>query len=81
MADTIRIVLAGLPEGDWRTYRQPQWMAEVRRRPELAAASKAWFDIDEGAYRACLDEWGAAVGTLELARSRLVAAGARELTL
>ncbi len=53
----MRIVLVGRSAGDWRTYRQPQWIGEVRRDPVASALPRRHFDIEEVAYRACLDEW------------------------
>ena len=53
----MRIVLVGRSAGDWRTYRQPQWIGEVRRDPTASALPRRHFDIDEDAYRACLDDW------------------------
>ena len=53
----MRIVLVSRAAGNWRTYRQPQWMGEVRRDPDAAALPRRHFDVEEDAYRACLDEW------------------------
>jgi hypothetical protein len=60
----IRVVLVGWREGDWRIYRQPQWIGQVRRQPEAAVRPRLHFDIDEDAYKTCLDEWAhAGAGT------------------
>ncbi len=53
----IRIVLVGLTATDWKLFRQPQWMAEVRREPQSASLPKRYFDINEDAYRQALDGW------------------------
>lgn len=53
----IRIVLVGWAENDWRTYRQPQWMAQVRNSPEAATLPRFHFDIEEDAYQAVLSDW------------------------
>jgi hypothetical protein len=53
----IRIVLVSWGEDDWRIYRQSQWIGEVRRRPEAATRPRRHFDIAEGAFKVCLDEW------------------------
>ena len=52
----MRIVLVGHSEEDWLTYRQPQWMGEVRKDPGRTALPRRHFDIDEDAYRAYLEE-------------------------
>ncbi len=66
----IRIVLAGWSDGDWRVYRQPQWMAQVRLAPEAATLPRVNFDIDEAEYVAALAGWdgssrGSALDLLE----------------
>lgn len=53
----IRAVLVGWAEDDWRIYRQTQWINQVRQRPEAASRPRHHFDVDEEAYKACLDEW------------------------
>jgi hypothetical protein len=53
----IRIVLAGWADDEWRPYRQPQWMAQVRQSPESARLPRLHFDIDEDAYTSALAEW------------------------
>ena len=53
----IRIVLVGWAENDWRTFRQPQWMAQVRSTPEAAQLPRLHFDIDEDRYGAALIAW------------------------
>ncbi len=77
----VRAVLVGHSPGDWRLYRQPQWMAEVRRDPASALLIKHYFDLEETAYRAALDRWtvsGAATG-LDHALVLLGELGAREI--
>ena len=46
----VRFVLACDPSGKWRLFRQPQWMAEIRRNIEAAGWSKFHFDMDESVY-------------------------------
>ena len=41
----IRIVLVGWAENDWRAFRQPQWMAQVRETAEAASLPRLHFDI------------------------------------
>ena len=53
----IRIVLAGWADDDWRAYRQPQWMAQVRVAPEVASLPRLHFDIEEAAYTTALAGW------------------------
>jgi len=53
----IRIVLAGWADDDWRVYRQPQWMAQVRDSPEAAILPRVHFDIDENAYKTAIAQW------------------------
>lgn len=53
----IRIVLAGWADDDWRVYRQPQWMAQVRESPAAANLPRLHFDIEEAAYQAALATW------------------------
>jgi len=53
----MRIVLVGRSGADWRTYRQTRWIGEVRRDPAASALPRRHFDIEEDAYRACLDDW------------------------
>lgn len=65
----IRIVLAGWADNNWRVYRQPQWMAQVRDAPEAASLRRLHFDIEEDAYETALAGWdgssrAAAVGVL-----------------
>ena len=65
----IRIVLVGWADDDWRAYRQPQWMAQVRESPEAASLPRLHFDIDADAYKTALAGWDgssrvAAVGVL-----------------
>jgi hypothetical protein len=55
----IRVLLAGWSEGDWRSYRQEQWMAEVRRDPGASGLPRVYFDIPEGDYRAVVRRWRA----------------------
>lgn len=74
----MRIVLVGQSEGDWRTYRQPRWMGEVRKSPELIALPRRYFDIDEAGYRAYLDE-DQGGSDLPTALARLARHGASEV--
>ncbi len=53
----IGIVLAGWADHDWRLYRQPQWMAQVREAPEATQLPRVHFDIAEDAYKGALAEW------------------------
>jgi hypothetical protein len=57
MTRLIRVVLVGWAEDDWRLYRQPQWIGQIRRQPEASARPRRHFDVDEDSYKACLDEW------------------------
>jgi hypothetical protein len=60
----IRLVLVGWGEDDWRIYRQSQWIGQVRRQPGAATRPRRHFDIDEDAYKVCLDQWAhAGAGT------------------
>ena len=73
----IRIVLVEWHEGDWRLYRQPQWMAQVRETPEAATRPKMHFDIGENAYHEALSYWDGT--SREAAVGRLVGGGAVEV--
>ena len=53
----IRAVLVGRAEGDWRLYRQPQWMAEVRRSPDATRLPRKHYDIDEPAFATIVETW------------------------
>lgn len=53
----IRIVLAANSEGDWRTYRQPQWIGVVRGNPAAATWSKIHLDMEESQYQDALAVW------------------------
>ena len=53
----IRVVLVGRPNGLWQLYRQPQWMAEVRRDPTAAGLPRRHFDVPEAAYPLVLKAW------------------------
>jgi len=77
----IRAVLVGWSEADWRVYRQPQWIAEVRRSPAASALPRRHFDVDEDAYAAALEAWStAAAGAGEAAAvGYLVGLGAVEI--
>ena len=77
----IRAALVGLSEDDWRLYRQPAWMAEVRRSPGLATLPRRHFDVDEPAYRQILDAWPdeGAVSGLGSALAILARFGATEV--
>jgi hypothetical protein len=77
----IRVVLVGWEQGDWRTYRQPQWIGEVRRDPAASGRPRLHFDIDEDAYKACLAEWGrsGAGASREAALAALARHGAAEV--
>ena len=73
----IRVVLAGWADDDWRPYRQPQWMAQVRQSPEAARLPRVHFDIAEAAYEAALAAWD---GTRrESAVAALTSRGAMEI--
>jgi hypothetical protein len=75
-----RAVLVGYSTTDWKLYRQPQWMAEVRRNPEGALLPKRYFDLEETAYRQALDRWAEAGSSLEAAVGLLAQVGAIEIT-
>ena len=77
----MRIVLVGWEDQDWRIYRQPQWMGELRAHPEAASMPRRHFDIEEEVYRDLLDRWGpGGLGASpESAASALHAAGAVEV--
>ena len=55
----IRVVLVGWSPRDWRIYRQPQWIGQVRRQPEASSLPRRHFDMDEEAYLAALRDWDA----------------------
>src|SRR4051812_10100165 len=77
----IRVVLVGWAEDDWRIYRQPQWIGQVRRSPEAATRPRHHFDVDEDAYKSCLTEWtrAGAGSSLPAARDCLARHGAVEV--
>ncbi len=77
----MRMVLVGWSQGDWRIYRQPQWIGEVRRDPAAVALPRRHFDVDEPAYLACLEEWkqGTAAASLPQALATLARHGAVEV--
>jgi hypothetical protein len=78
----IRVVLVGWSNKDWRLYRQPQWMAEVRRTPEAASLPRCHFDLEDSAFSQALGAWdrdGAGL-SLEAARGLLTRLGASEIT-
>ncbi len=78
----IRAVLVGWKDGDWRLFRQPQWMAEVRRAPEASTRPRRHFDIEEDAFGAVLEAWTVEDGgaSLEAATGLLGRFGAVEVT-
>ncbi len=78
----IRAVLVGYSTTEWKLFRQPQWMAEVRRNPQDAGLPKRYFDIEETSYREVLDRWKAdGVGSdLDLALKLLSQFGVSEVT-
>ena len=53
----IRIALVGWAENDWRTYRQSQWMAQVRNSPEAAGLPRLHFDIEDEQYKSAIAQW------------------------
>ncbi len=53
----IRVVLVGRADGRWQLYRQPQWMAEVRRDPTAAGLPRRHFDVPEDAHPLVLKAW------------------------
>jgi len=73
----IRIVLAVWSDGDWRVYRQTQWVAHLRRTPEAATRPRFYFEIDEAEYVAALAGWDGS--SRELALDLLERHGAREV--
>jgi hypothetical protein len=76
----IRAVLVGWAVDDWRLYRQPQWMAEVRRSPESAQLPRHHFDIEDDAFRVALERWAAqGASDLQAATELLAALGAVEV--
>jgi DTW domain-containing protein YfiP len=77
----IRIVLAGLADDHWRTYRQTQWMGEVRDSPDLAMRPRLHFDLDETSYRNVLRDWesSGAFASRDAALALLLQAGAVEV--
>ena len=79
----IRIVLAERGDGDWRAYRQAQWIGEVRRDPDAALVARRHFDMEQPAYQEFLDASRAAGHALDRneAMALLTAHGAREVTL
>jgi len=77
----IRAVLVGWTTENWRLYRQPQWMAEVRRNPEVTSLPRHHFDIGDDDFDFVLDAWtrkGAGT-SLEAARTLLTRFGAVEI--
>ena len=73
----IRIALVGWGDTDWRSYRQPQWMAQVRQTPEATSLPRLHFDIDEESYVRALGEWDGS--SREAAVALLERQGAREV--
>jgi len=53
----VRVVLVGWSDGDWKLYRQPQWMAEVRRDPTASTLPRRHFDLEESAFQQALKAW------------------------
>ncbi len=76
----LRIVLAEATPGQWRLYRQPQWIGAVRADPGLAARPRHHYDLDEAAYLDCLDAFKRGAGdSLDEARGCLTRHGAVEV--
>ncbi len=77
-----RAVLVGYSSTHWKLYRQPQWMAEVRRDPQAAMLPKRYFDLEEEAYRQAHDRWqdAGAGASLGAALELLGELGATEMT-
>ncbi|RLT12199.1 MAG: hypothetical protein DWI24_06240 [Planctomycetota bacterium] len=51
----IRALLVRNSTGDWRLYRQSQWMSEIRRNLEAAGCLKVHFDIEEPGFLTLLN--------------------------
>ncbi len=79
----IRIMLVGHAGNDWRLYRQPQWIGEVRRLPGRASLPRRAYDIEESAYNTCRSAWtDSGPGASEAkARAELARHGAVEVPL
>jgi hypothetical protein len=77
----IRIVLVGWAIDDWRLYRQPQWMAQVRDDPQVASYPRLHFDLAEETYQRLLNEWATsqAKSSREAAEALLTERGAVEV--
>ena len=78
----IRAVLVGRADCDWRLYRQAQWMAEVRRSPEVTTLPRKHFDIPDDLFTPALDGWGreGAGASLSAATQHLGRHGAVEVS-
>jgi hypothetical protein len=78
----IRVVLVGRSDTDWRLYRQPQWMAEVRRSPDAALLPRRHYDIEDSAMEEALAIWDrvGSGSSLEAASGLLTRLGASEIT-
>ena len=79
----VRAVLVGWADNDWRLYRQPQWMAEVRRSPEASSLPRRHFDVEETAFRQAVEAWEVerAGSTLSNSIALLERLGATEISL
>jgi hypothetical protein len=77
----VRAVLVGRSESSWELYRQPQWMAEVRRDPSASELPRRHFDLEETAFARALEIWGreAAGSSLDSALATLNELGAVEV--
>ncbi len=77
----IRTVLVGWSVNDWKLYRQPQWMAEVRRSPEATRLPRHHFDVPEAAFPVIVEAWDieGAKASLDAARGLLAKHGAVEI--
>jgi hypothetical protein len=53
----VRAVVVEWSEGDCRLYRQPHWMAEVRRSPEATQFPRLHFDLEEAEFEQALAAW------------------------
>ena len=76
-----RVVLVGASPTDWRLYRQLQWVAEVRRRPDAASWPRRHFDLEDAAARRCFQAWDEARHSEGAALAVLRSEGAIEVHL
>ena len=75
----IRAVLVGYSATEWKLFRQPQWMAEVRRNPGSATFPKRYFDIEESGLRKAGEDWENQGSSIESALALLTSLGAVEV--